>query len=56
MHEAGAVGVDGESWHAYGENIEIRLKDLQDQIHRGNYHPLPVRRVHIPKGNGFTRA
>jgi hypothetical protein len=31
------------------------LADLQDRIHRGSYHPPPVRRVHIPKGDGRTR-
>jgi group II intron reverse transcriptase/maturase len=31
------------------------LCDLEGRIHRGNYHPQPVRRVHIPKGDGRTR-
>jgi group II intron reverse transcriptase/maturase len=50
-----AAGVDGETWSSYGENLDARLLDLQERVHRGNYHPQPVRRVHIPKGDGSTR-
>ena len=50
-----AVGVDEVSWAEYGERLDERLRDLEDQIHRGSYHPQPVRRVHIPKGDGGTR-
>jgi RNA-directed DNA polymerase len=50
-----ATGVDGVSWHEYGARLDERLLELQDRIHRGSYHPLPVRRVHIPKGDGRTR-
>ena len=55
LRKDGATGVDGETWHAYGERLDERLRDLRDRIHRGSYHPQPVRRVHIPKGNGDTR-
>jgi len=47
-----APGVDGVTWSEYGENLDARLLDLQDRVHRGSYHPQPVRRVHIPKGDG----
>lgn len=50
-----ALGVDGVTWEAYGECLHERLRDLENRIHRGNYHPQPVRRVHIPKGDGRTR-
>jgi RNA-directed DNA polymerase len=50
-----ASGVDGVTWAEYGERLDERLLDLQDRIHRGSYHPQPVRRVHIPKGDGRTR-
>ena len=50
-----ATGVDGETWHAYGERLGERLRDLRDRIHRGSYHPQPVRRAFIPKGDGSTR-
>jgi RNA-directed DNA polymerase len=55
LHKKAAPGVDGVTWRKYGENLDARLRDLQDRVHRGNYHPQPVRRVHIPKGDGSTR-
>ena len=55
LQKEAAAGVDGETWRSYGEELEARLVDLQDRIHRSSYHPPPVRRVHIPKGDGRTR-
>jgi RNA-directed DNA polymerase len=55
LRRRAASGVDGITWEQYGERLDARLLDLQDRIHRGNYHPLPVRRVHIPKGDGRSR-
>lgn len=50
-----APGVDAITWEEYGRALDERLLDLQDRVHRGSYHPQPVRRVHIPKGDGSTR-
>ena len=55
LRKRAAPGVDGVTWAEYGEHLDERLRDLQDRIHRGSYHPQPVRRVHIPKGDGRTR-
>jgi RNA-directed DNA polymerase len=55
LRREAAPGVDGVTWEEYGEHLEARLLDLQDRIHRGSYHPQPVRRVYIPKGDGGTR-
>jgi group II intron reverse transcriptase/maturase len=55
LRKNAATGVDEVTWVEYGERLDERLKDLQDRIHRGSYHPQPVRRVHIPKGDGKTR-
>ena len=55
LRKDAAPGVDGVRWSEYGENLDARLLDLQDRVHRGSYHPQPVRRVHIPKGDGSTR-
>lgn len=55
LRKHAAPGVDEVTWDEYGERLDERLLDLQDRIHRGSYHPLPVRRVHIPKSDGRTR-
>lgn len=55
LRKKAAPGVDGETWSSYGVALDARLLDLEERVHRGNYHPLPVRRVHIPKGDGRTR-
>jgi len=48
-------GVDGVTWHTYGEGLEAKLKDLHERIHRGRYRAKPARRSYIPKGNGEDR-
>ena len=55
LRKNGATGVDEVSWDEYGERLDERLLDLENRIHRGSYHPQPVRRVHIPIGVGRTR-
>jgi RNA-directed DNA polymerase len=54
LRKDAAPGVDGVTWGEYRENLDARLLDLQDRVHRGSYHPQPVRRVHIPKGDGIS--
>jgi group II intron reverse transcriptase/maturase len=48
----GAVGVDGETASSYAENLDERLRSLLDRFKSGTYVAPPVRRVHIPKGDG----
>jgi RNA-directed DNA polymerase len=55
LRKDAAPGVDDVTWQEYGERLGERLCDLEGRIHRGSYHPQPVRRVHIPKGDGRTR-
>jgi RNA-directed DNA polymerase len=50
-----AAGVDEMTWHEYGERLDERLLDLENRVHRGSYHPQPVRRVLIPKSDGKVR-
>jgi len=50
-----ASGIDGETWKEFGEHLDERLHDLEDRVHRGSYHPQPVRRVYIPKADGKQR-
>jgi RNA-directed DNA polymerase len=55
LRQDAAAGVDGQTWTTYAERLETNLIDLQDRIHRGSYHPLPVRRVFIAKADGSLR-
>jgi RNA-directed DNA polymerase len=55
LRKNAAPGVDGVTWREYGQDLAARLRNLATRIHRGSYHPQPVRRVHIPKGDGRTR-
>lgn len=55
LRKQAAPGVDGVTWSEYGEQLDARLLDLQDRVQRGSYHPQPVKRVHIAKGDGKTR-
>jgi group II intron reverse transcriptase/maturase len=55
LNSKAAAGIDGQTWSSYGQNLDAKLLDLQDRIHRGSYHPQPVRRVHIPKADGSKR-
>jgi group II intron reverse transcriptase/maturase len=48
----GAVGVDGLTAKAYAVNLEDNLQSLLDRAKSGTYRAPPVRRVHIPKGDG----
>jgi group II intron reverse transcriptase/maturase len=59
LHEAyrrtrkdGAMGVDGQSAEQYAERLEDNLRSLCERAKSGTYHAPPVRRVHIPKGDG----
>jgi len=48
----GAVGVDGGTATSYAEKLDENLRSLLDRFKSGTYWAPPVRRVHIPKGDG----
>jgi group II intron reverse transcriptase/maturase len=50
--KGGAVGVDGQTAAEYGSNLEGNLQSLLERFKSGSYRAPPVRRVHIPKGDG----
>jgi hypothetical protein len=50
-----APGVDGQTWHGYGTDLEANLLDLSDRLARGGYRPEPVRRTYIGKADGSKR-
>jgi len=48
-------GVDGVTWHAYGQDLEARIDDLHSRVHRGAYRAQPSKRAWIPKADGRQR-
>jgi group II intron reverse transcriptase/maturase len=48
----GAAGVDGQTAKEYAAQLEMNLAVLLDRFKSGDYRAPPVRRVHIPKGDG----
>jgi group II intron reverse transcriptase/maturase len=48
----GAPGVDGVTAQEYEANLEDNLRSLLERAKSGTYRAPPVRRVHIPKGDG----
>jgi RNA-directed DNA polymerase len=50
-----APGLDGVTWHTYGDNLVEKLTALHDRIHQGSYRVRPARRTMIPKADGTER-
>ena len=51
-----APGVDGVTWHDYGQDLEDNLRDLHARVHGGSYRAKPSRRTFIPKPDGRLRC
>jgi RNA-directed DNA polymerase len=49
------VGVDAVTWESYGQDLEVRLRELHDRVQRGAYRAKPSRRVDVPKADGRLR-
>jgi RNA-directed DNA polymerase len=54
---AGSVtaGCDGINMKDFDEDLEGNLQRLREELKENRFQPCPVRRVHIPKGNGKLR-
>src|SRR5580700_8691054 len=50
-----AAGVDGVTWQDYDADLDRRIEDLSDRVHRGAYRAQPSRRRYIPKPDGRQR-
>lgn len=55
LKKTAAVGVDGVTWHEYGQDLEARIADLHGRIHRGAFRAKPSKRVYIDKSDGRKR-
>ena len=50
-----APGVDGVTWQEHGRDLEARIADLHERMHRGSYRAKPSKRAWIPKADGRQR-
>jgi RNA-directed DNA polymerase len=48
----GATGIDRQTADEYARNLDENLRSLLERAKWGSYLAPPVRRVHIPKGDG----
>ena len=55
LKKKAAPGVDGTTWEEYGQDLESKLIDLHDRVHRGAYRAQPSRRVYLRKEDGRQR-
>jgi group II intron reverse transcriptase/maturase len=55
LRRKAAPGVDGMTWQDYEADVELRLEDLHERVHRGAYRPQPSRRTYIPKADERQR-
>jgi RNA-directed DNA polymerase len=54
VRKDGAAGVDGQTAEEYAQQLRSNLQSLLDRAKSGDhYRAPPVRRVHIPKGDGL---
>jgi group II intron reverse transcriptase/maturase len=51
----GAAGIDKVSITLFANNLLDNVLALTRRLKDGTFRPLPLRRVHIPKGDGKTR-
>ena len=56
INKKAASGVDRVTYKAYKEHFESNIDDLVGRLKRGSYRARLVKRKHIPKGRGKTRA
>lgn len=52
----GCAGVDGVTIEAFEEELHKNLSELENELLRKNYSPLPLLKILVDKGNGEARA
>ena len=55
MRSDAAGGIDEVTKEQYGQELEANLQALHARLKDKRYRHQPIRRVHIPKGQGKTR-
>jgi group II intron reverse transcriptase/maturase len=55
LNKKAARGIDGETWHSYGQGLADKLQSLHRNIHTGRYKPQPSKRIWLLKSDGRQR-
>lgn len=55
LKRSASPGVDGVTWREYEADLESRIPDLYERVHRGTYRAKPSKRAWIPKADGRQR-
>jgi RNA-directed DNA polymerase len=55
MKRDAAPGVDGVTWDAYEQGLDLRIETLHAKVQSGAYRAQPSRRSYIPKEDGTKR-
>ena len=55
VNKDASAGIDRVTKAEYEVNLEERLEDLHQRVHRGSYRAQPSRRAYIPKPDGGRR-
>lgn len=55
LRRGAAAGIDGVTKDEYEANLAENLRGLHARLRNGRWRHQPIRRVHIPKGQGKTR-
>jgi RNA-directed DNA polymerase len=55
LKRSASPGIDGVTWKEYEAELESRIPDLHERVHRGTYRAKPSKRAWIPKADGRQR-
>ncbi len=55
LKRSASPGIDGVTWKEYETDLEDRIADLHERIHRGTYRAKPSKRAWILKADGRQR-
>jgi len=55
LNKKAARGIDGLTWHSYGNDLMDKLDRLHSDIHKGRYKPQASKRIWLLKADGRQR-
>ena len=53
LKRSASVGLDGVEWYEYERQLEVRLPQMQDELHKGSYRAIPAKRSYMEKPSGW---